>query len=106
MTKFMVRANYTVQGMVGLGREGGTGRAEIIYSLVENAGGRVEALYFAFGDHDLYLVGEMPDVVTAAALGVAVRSAGGVDAKVDMLITPEEMDEAVQRPIAYQPPGR
>jgi len=106
VTKFIVRANYTARGMSGLGKEGGSARAEIVHSLVENAGGQVECLYFGFGDHDLYVVGEMPNPVTAAALGIAVRSTGVVEAQVNLLLTPEEMDEAAQLPVAYQPPGR
>jgi uncharacterized protein with GYD domain len=106
LAKFLVRAAYTAQGMSGLGKEGGTARAEVVRSLVENSGGRLEVLYFAFGEYDLYLVADLPDNVTAAALGIAVRSAGGVDAHVVALITPEEIDAAAQLPIMYQAPGR
>ncbi|MER7457524.1 GYD domain-containing protein [Micromonospora sp. NPDC126480] len=92
--------------MAGLGREGGTARAEIVRALVENSGGRVETLYYAFGEYDLYVIGELPDYVTAAALGIAVRAAGGVEASVVPLIAPEEIDAATQMPVTYQPPGR
>lgn len=106
MTKFLVRVTYTAEGISGLGKEGGTARAEVINSLVENAGGRVECLYFAFGEHDLYVMGELPDIVTAAGIGIAVRSTGGVTAQVHVLITPEDMDAAARLPVAYQPPDR
>ena len=106
MAKFLVKATYTAPGMAGLGREGGTARAEIVRALIENSGGRVEMLYYAFGEYDLYLVGELPDNVTAAALGIAVRGAGGVDARIIPLMTAEEIDEAARLPVTYQPPGR
>ncbi len=106
MAKFMVKATYTTQGIAGLGRDGGTARAEIVRALIENAGGQVESLYFAFGEYDLYVVGEVPDNVTAAALGIAVRATGGVEARVIPLITPEEIDEAARLPVTYQAPGR
>ncbi|NJP32056.1 GYD domain-containing protein [Micromonospora thermarum] len=106
MAKFLVKATYTAQGIAGLGKEGGTARAEVVRALIENSGGRVETLYFAFGEYDLYVVGDLPDTVTAAALGIAVRAAGGVDARVVPLITPEEIDAAAQLPVMYQPPGR
>lgn len=49
MAKFLVTASYTTEGIRGPGKDGGTVRAEVIRALVENSGGRVEALYLAFG---------------------------------------------------------
>ncbi|SCL53479.1 Uncharacterized protein, contains GYD domain [Micromonospora citrea] len=105
MAKFLIRATYTSRGIAGLGKEGGTARAEVVRALIENSGGRVESLYFAFGQYDLYVVGEVADNATAAALGIAVRSAGGVEATVVPLLTPEEIDTAARMPVTYQPPG-
>ena len=106
MAKFLVMATYTVEGIRGLGQDGGTTRAEVVRALIENSGGQVEALYFAFGEHDLYVMAELPDHVTAAALGIRVRAAGGVEANVVPLLTPEEIDAAAGATVAYQPPGR
>lgn len=106
MAKFLVTATYTVAGMAGLAKEGGTARAEVISALIENAGGQVEAVYYAFGQFDLYVICEVPDNVTAAGLGIAVRAAGGVDARVVTLLTTEEIDAATRLPVTYQPPGR
>lgn len=105
VAKFMIKATYTAEGIAGLGREGGTERAEVVHSMIENSGGRVEAFYYAFGDYDLYVVGELPDNVTAAAIGIAVRAGAGVTAEVIPLITPEEIDEATRLPVTYQPPS-
>ncbi|RKN49576.1 GYD domain-containing protein [Micromonospora endolithica] len=103
--KFLVTAKYTTEGIRGVGKEGGTVRAEVIRALIENAGGQVEALYFAFGEFDLYILCDLPDHVTAAAVGVGSRAAGGVDATVVTLLTPEEIDTAARTPVMYQPPG-
>ncbi|MEV1147547.1 GYD domain-containing protein [Micromonospora sp. NPDC049799] len=106
MARFLFTATYTAEGIKGLGKDGGTTRAEVVQALIENAGGRVEALYFAFGEHDLYIVCELPDPVAAAALGIQVRAAGGVEASVVSLLTPAEIDAAAGVQVAYQPPGR
>ncbi|MGC5054982.1 GYD domain-containing protein [Micromonospora sp. DT48] len=98
-------ASYTVPGMAGLAKEGGTARSEVIEAIVTNAGGQVEAVYFAFGQVDLYVICEVPDNVTAAALGIAVRAAGGVDAHTVPLLTAAEVDAAARLPVAYQPPA-
>jgi uncharacterized protein with GYD domain len=105
VAKYLVTAIYTVPGMAGLTKEGGTARAEVIKALIENAGGQVEAVYYAFGQFDLYLFCELPDNMTAAALGIAVRAAGGVDARIVPLLTTAEIDAAVRLPITYQPPA-
>ncbi|MFV2102899.1 GYD domain-containing protein [Micromonospora sp. LOL_024] len=92
--------------MAGLAKDGGTARAEVIKALIENAGGQMEVVYYGFGQADLYVICEVPDSVTAAALGIAVRAAGGVDTRMVPLLTAEEIDAAVRLPITYRPPGR
>ncbi|MGN9808199.1 GYD domain-containing protein [Micromonospora sp. BQ11] len=106
MARFLFTATYTAEGIKGLGKDGGTTRAEVVQALIENSGGRVEALYFAFGEHDLYIICELPDQVSAAALGIRVRGAGGVEATVVPLLTPGELDAAAGVDVTYQAPGR
>ncbi|MEU6073321.1 GYD domain-containing protein [Micromonospora sp. NPDC047074] len=105
MAKFLLTSTYTVEGINGLMKDGGTKRTEVIRALIENSGGRLEALYFGFGQYDTYLVCDLPDHRTAAALAVTIRAARGVDTRVSPLLTPEEVDEALRMHIAYQPPG-
>ena len=54
MAKFMVTASYTAEGSRGLAKEGGSGRRAAVKKLVEGLGGKVEAFYFAYGEHDVY----------------------------------------------------
>ena len=68
-------------------------------------GGKLEVLYFAFGDTDVYAVADFPDNVSAAAVSLAANSTGAVRAKATVLITPEEMDQAVQKSEGLRPPG-
>ncbi|GIJ06866.1 GYD domain-containing protein [Micromonospora andamanensis] len=105
MAKYLVTATYTIPGMAGLAKDGGTARAEVVRALIENAGGQVEAVYYAFGEVDLYVLCEVPDNLTAAALGITVRASGGVDARIVPLLTTEEIDAAVRLPVTYQPPA-
>ncbi|GIM86332.1 hypothetical protein Sar04_30680 [Salinispora arenicola] len=105
VARYLFVATYTAHGIAGLGREGGTVRAEVVRALIENAGGRVEALYFGFGKHDLFVSCEVPDSTITAALGIAARSTGAVKAHVITLLTPEEIDEAAALPVTYQAPG-
>ncbi|MEV6690364.1 GYD domain-containing protein [Micromonospora sp. NPDC051196] len=105
MAKFLLMSTYTGGGLKGLSTDGGRVRVEVVRSLVENAGGRLEALYFSFGQYDTYVLCDLPDHVTAAALTIAVRTGGLVNGHLIPLLTPEQVDDAVQLPVAYQQPG-
>ncbi|MEQ4204331.1 GYD domain-containing protein [Actinopolymorpha sp. B9G3] len=105
MAKFLVEANYTASGAKGLLKEGGTGRQAVVQDVCAQLGGKVEALYFAFGDHDLYSILEFPDNVSMAAVELAVKASGAVDTRTVVLLTPEELDEATRKPVEFRAPG-
>ncbi len=48
---------------------------------------------------------ELPDNVTAAAMSLVVSAGGAVAYKTTPLLTPEEIDEATKKTVAYQPPS-
>ena len=86
-------------------KDGGTKRRKAAEELIESLGGRMKALYFAFGDHDVFVIAEMPDHVSAAAASVTLAATGAVTSKTTVLITPEEMDRATKKLATYSPPG-
>jgi uncharacterized protein with GYD domain len=55
-----------------------TDRAAAGRAAVEALGGSMEAFYWMTGEHDGFLISELPDGVTAGALAAAVGSAGTV----------------------------
>ncbi len=105
MAKYLVRATLTSAGVKGLLKEGGSRRREAVKALAEGAGGSLEAFYFAFGDDDVYAILELPDSVSAAAASLAVNASGVVSSKIVVLLTPEEVDEATKKTVAYRAPG-
>jgi uncharacterized protein with GYD domain len=106
MSKYLTVSSYTAEGIKGLLKEGGTARREAIQKLVESLGGRLEAFYFAFGENDLYCLIDVPDNVSMAAATLTVMPTGGSRGfKTVVLLTPEEIDQAVKTPIDYRPPG-
>ena len=68
-------------------------------------GGTLEAFYFGFGKHDVYVLADLPDNATAAALSLAVSASGAVQASTVVLMTPAEVDEATKKTVDYRPPG-
>jgi uncharacterized protein with GYD domain len=106
MAKYLVEASYLSKGINGLMKEGGTRRREAVDELFGSLGGKVEAFYFVFGDRDVIIIGELPDNTSAAALAFRVNAAGVTTCKTTVLLTPQEIDDAVTRGGTYRPPGQ
>ena len=105
MAKFLWKASYTSDGVKGVLKEGGTGRQAAVEKVVEGLGGKVEAFYFALGEHDVYVIADLPDTVTATAVSLTVNASGVVALQTVELLTPEQVDEASKKSIDYRPPG-
>jgi uncharacterized protein with GYD domain len=106
MPKYLYKGSYTLEGTRGLLKDGGSKRQAVVEQMMAKAGGSVEAFYYAFGDDDLYLIVDMPDNVTGAAVSLLVNAAGGFTGNTVVLLTPEEMDRATQMSVEYSPPGQ
>jgi uncharacterized protein with GYD domain len=106
MPKYLMEASYTTEGAKGLAKEGGSSRRKAIDETLKGLGGKVEAFYFAFGTPDVYLIIDVPDAVTAAAVSLAVNQSGAVQLKSHVLMSPEEMDQAAKKAVSYRAPGR
>src|SRR5690242_7738808 len=102
MPKFLLEASLTAQGLKGLQSEGGSSRRQAVSSAIESAGGQLESFYFGFGQRDVYVIAEFPDNVAATAMALAVNASGAVTTETVVLLTPEEVDEAVGRSVQYR----
>lgn len=105
MPKFLIQGSYAPEGVKGLIRDGGSSRRTIVSDMVKKVGGTVESFYYAFGDADVYVVVDMPDVATGVGLSLAVNASGAVSIKTIPLFTAEEMDAAAKKQVVYRPPG-
>ena len=105
MPKYLFEAHYTTGGAKGLAHEGGTGRRSAVSTMIEALGGKLETFYYAFGDVDVYVIVDVPDSITAAAIALAVNQSGGATVKTVVLIPPEDVDQAGKKAVAYRPPG-
>jgi uncharacterized protein with GYD domain len=105
MPKFLFEASYTQDGIKGVQGEGGKSRRDAVAQVAESVGGKLESFYFAFGESDAYVVTDLPDNESAAAVALTVNAAGGATVKTVVLLTPEEVDAAAKRSVEYRPPG-
>ena len=105
MAKYLIQANYVGEGIKGLLKEGGSSRRKVVDELMASVGGKTESFYFAFGDTDAFVIVDAPDNVTAAAVALTVGASGLVNLKTTVLMTPEEVDQAIKKSPSYRAPG-
>ena len=106
MAKYLFEARYTTAGAQGLSREGGSGRRDVIANMARELGGKLESFNFTFGEIDAYVIVDLPDDITAAAVALTVNQRAGASVKTVKLIAPEEMDQAVKKSVNYSAPGQ
>ena len=79
-----------------------------VRSVVENLGGQIESIYYAFGDYDIVAIVQFPDNQSAAAFSLAAHAGGAVQAyKTTPLMSIEEGLEAMRKAAnaGYRPPS-
>jgi uncharacterized protein with GYD domain len=106
MAKYLLRVSYSVQGLKGVMKQGGTGRVKAVERALAGVGGSLESFYFAFGRDDVYVIVDVPDHTAAMAMAAAVVSSGAIDSyETVVLLSPEEVDKAMNVAVDYAPPG-
>ena len=105
MIKFLIKASYTSEGVKGLLKAGGTSRKQVVEKMINDLGGKMEAFYYALGDTDVYVIAELPDTNTVAAVSLTINSTGLVSVSTTILINPEEVDRASKISVNYRTPG-
>jgi uncharacterized protein with GYD domain len=105
MARYLLKASYTLDGVKGVVKDGGSARRDSVAKMTGALGGKLETFYFAFGDTDAYVIVELPDNKAAAAVAMAVNAAGGAQVETVVLLTPEEVDQAAKTAVDYRPPG-
>jgi uncharacterized protein with GYD domain len=105
MSKYLIKANYTLEGLKGVRDKGAKTRADAVNDMIKGVGGTLESFYFAFGDADVYLVADLPDDESAAAIAFTVSAAGGATTNTIKLLTVEQADAALGISVGYTPPG-
>jgi len=109
MPLYLCKGSYTVEGIKGLLKDGGTRRESDCAKAYEAVGGKMHRFYYALGDTDIYIIAELPDNITVAMASIVTNVAGTSQMTYTPLLTPEEMDQSVEMANkmmgAYRPPG-
>lgn len=105
MSKYLFYGSYTREGYQGLMEEGGSQRIEAAKQALGSVGGSLEAFYFSFGEKDFYILVDLPDNVTTTSVTLAGNVSGTFSIRGVHLLTPEELDEAIEKSVDFRPPG-
>lgn len=105
MPKYLFHGSYTPEGFRGLLDEGGSKRRQAAQQALKSVGGTLEAFYFSFGDDDFYIIVDLPDNVSTTAVSFVGNVSGAFNIKTIVLLTPEEVDEAIEMNVDFRPPG-
>lgn len=105
MPKYLVRGNYVGEGIKGLMSEGGSRRREAVEASLASVGGTLDCMYYAFGDVDVFGIGDFPDDASATAWSLMVNASGAVMVQMVPLMTVEDLDAAAAKTPAFQAPG-
>lgn len=88
-----------------LKKETASVRGQAVKKAVESLEGKLEAVYFALGEHDVVGIVDLPDIASIAALSLAVSATGLVRIKSTALLSVEEFNRAIKKKIDYRAPG-
>ena len=108
MAWYMLRAKLTqpsVQGLVAKPHD----RKEVVSKLVKSLGGTLHHYFFAFGEHDVVLILELPGHDEAMAMVMAAANTGSIsDAETTVLVPSDKavsaMKKAGEASASYVPP--
>ena len=107
MPMYLVKFSYTPETWARL-LASPEDRGEAIAAVFEAAGGKLHGLWYAFGDADGYVLGELPDATAAAGTLVKIAASGALTSvSTTALLTVEEMLAALRQGggVSYRAPG-
>jgi uncharacterized protein with GYD domain len=105
MPKFLIKGSYTADGAKGLIKEGGSARKAAVEKALAGLGGKLESIYYAFGEHDIYVIADVPDAVSGLALSLTVNASGAASATTIPLLTVQDVDAACKKTVSYRGAG-
>jgi uncharacterized protein with GYD domain len=108
MAAYLLQASYTSEALATLIKKP-QDRTAVIRATVEKLGGSLVGLWGSFGKHEIVLVVDMPDTVSAVAFKMAAFAGGALrDGVITPLFSVEEGGVAAKKAggAGYKPPKK
>ncbi|MGE8942742.1 GYD domain-containing protein [Leptospira interrogans] len=106
MPKYLIKASYSAEGVRGLRKDKASGRKAAVAAALEGLGGKLETMYYAFGDADVFAIVEMPDNASIAAFSLTAAASGVTRTTTTALLTIEEADAALEKTVNFRAAGK
>jgi uncharacterized protein with GYD domain len=106
MTRYLIEESYTSQAAAAI-IQNPQDRAEVLRPIFESVGGKLEHYFIAYSENTVYLLAEIPDLESLAALVMAFQAGGGpVSVKATPLMTATEAVGVMKKAgsLGYHPP--
>ena len=106
MPVYMVQASYAPQSVASMVKTP-QDRAAAIKPMIESMGGKLQDLWFCFGEYDIVAIAELPDNLTAAAMSMAIGSSGAMTSyRTTPLMTSADAKKAMEKAggVGYKAP--
>lgn len=107
MPFYLMRFSYTPEAWSRLIRKP-EDRRDVARAVLGKLGGKLHGFWYAFGEHDGFLLIEVPDNATAAAFSVGISAGGALrSAETIPLLTVEETLAMLEKAqdLPYRSPG-
>ena len=107
MPHYLIQGTYSLQAWAKLTKNP-EDRTAPVRKVIEGLGGKLIALFLAFGEYDVVALVEMPDNVSAAAFSIAGAAGGAIkNVKTTPLMTTEDGIAAMRKAAeaGYRPPS-
>lgn len=103
--KFLIYASYSAEGAKAVVKSGSaTERKQSTAAMISHLGGNMEAYYY-ISNCDAYVICELPNAESAAAIALAVKASGMGSVTTTLLLETEEVDRATQMEVNYKHPN-
>lgn len=108
MAQYLVEVGYTAESWAHQLRDQGN-VLDRIQPMLDACGGRMDSMFYAFGEHDLVAIADFPSPEEAAAFAMAATSGGAVRSfRTTPLLTIDQGMSAMRRAheaaAGYRPP--
>ncbi|HYS01214.1 MAG TPA: GYD domain-containing protein [Candidatus Eisenbacteria bacterium] len=109
MAKYAFLGGYTTETWARFVQNPGD-RAALVRKAAESVGGKLDVLYWTFGEDDFLAIFDAPDDLTMAAISVGAGTSGSLrNVRTIKLITADELQKVLAKAKtvagAYVPPG-
>jgi len=105
MTRYLIEETVTSQAVAAI-MKNPHDRAEAVRPIIESVGGKLEAYYVAYTENTVYLLAEIPDQESLAAILWAFQAGGGpMSIKATPLMTATEAVDMLKKAggLGYEP---